>query len=39
MSDLVVITIIICITLIILADIGSRNDRRKKWIMYFILKT
>lgn len=30
MSDLVMITIIICITLIILADLGSRNNRRKK---------
>lgn len=30
MSDLVMITIIICITLVILADIGNRNNRGKK---------
>lgn len=30
MSDLVMITTIICITLVILADIGNRNNRSKK---------
>ena len=30
MSDLVMITIIICITLVILAFIGSNIDRNKK---------
>lgn len=30
MSDIVIITTIICITLIILADIGNRNNRGKK---------